>query len=149
MASEMPSLILLVDDDETDNFFHERAIRKAGYTCQIDVCVSGDDALDYLYNRGEYGDRGSELPRPDLIFLDINMPRVDGWEFLAEFEQQEQGAERGRQFPIVVMLSTSNDPKSVDRARSSPLVSDFIVKPLRPEGFQTVVKTHLAVESTV
>jgi CheY-like chemotaxis protein len=76
--------IMLIDDNEDDNFFHERVIRKSSYADIILVKQSALDALNYLKKdllESEY---------PDLIFLDINMPAMNGWEFLEEFNQQRR-----------------------------------------------------------
>ena len=81
MATD-PISILLIDDDDNDNFFHKRAIDKSGLNCKVDICNGSIDALDYLQNKGQYAHNGSNYPAPKIIFLDINMPKMNGWEFL-------------------------------------------------------------------
>lgn len=133
------NLVLLVDDNEDDNFFHRRAIEKANAVESIDICVDGSDALDYLQNLGKYQTRGHKYPRPDLIFLDINMPRTNGWEFLDQYAKLDERFIGG---PIVVMLTTSLNPVDRVRAGGSKLVREFMTKPLKQETFQGILQKH-------
>ena len=114
--------IMLIDDNQNDNFFHEREIRKSGLE-NITVVTkhSADDALDYLKLDQDEG------LHPDLIFLDINMPGMDGWEFLVEYAQlkKEQQSEN-----LVMMLTTYENLREVDRAKAMYLVTNIITKPL-------------------
>lgn len=138
-----PKLILLVDDNPDDNFFHKRAIQKTGIPCNIMVCTSGDHALNYLT---EQTPDDGEYPNPHFIFLDINMPRVNGWEFLKQYETWIE--EKGHAPPpvVLIMLSTSQDPSDKERANASKLVSDYLHKPLLPQVFIDVVKKHFPAE---
>lgn len=133
------NLVLLVDDNEDDNFFHRRAIEKANAVQAIDICVDGSDAIDYLQNKGAYQWRGDNYPRPDLIFLDINMPRTNGWEFLEAYALLDQRFVGG---PIVVMLTTSLNPADRQRAGTNTLVREFMTKPLKQETFQEILQRH-------
>lgn len=133
------NLVLLVDDNEDDNFFHRRAIEKANAVRSIDICVDGSDALDYLQNLGKYQSRGDSYPRPDLIFLDINMPRTNGWEFLDQYALLDERFIGG---PIVVMLTTSLNPVDRLRAGGNTLVREFMTKPLKKETFQEILQKH-------
>jgi CheY-like chemotaxis protein len=75
--------IMLVDDNADDNFFHERVIRKNGYAEVVISMESGAEALQYLKEVQD------ESKYPELIFIDINMPGMNGWEFLEEFNTLE------------------------------------------------------------
>jgi CheY-like chemotaxis protein len=112
--------ILLIDDNKVDNFFHERVIRKFDKNITVTSMLSGEEAIDYLS-----GLQSSELP--DLIFLDINMPGMNGWEFLQEYSKFEIGH---KSCVIVVMLSTSEDPEDKERALEQGIASDYRSKPL-------------------
>jgi CheY-like chemotaxis protein len=105
--------VLHVDDDIDDAFFLKEALK--GIEQQIRVRVqnvaNGAEALDYLMGVGPYSDR-NRYPIPDLILLDINMPVVNGFEFL----EWLRGKERFRAMPVY-MLSSSNDPWDMTRAR--------------------------------
>jgi len=120
--------ILLVDDDEATNYIHKRVIKEADCTENIIIRDSGTDALQYLTSKidGKY-------PQPDLIFLDINMPAMDGWEFLEQYKnlEDEQQAKT-----IIVMLTTSLNPDDKDKANTIPLISGFMAKPLTPEKLE-------------
>lgn len=128
-----PDLILLIDDDEDDLFFHRKAIQSSGVDCKIDVCTSGDTAMDYLSNQGEFASRGDQYPQPSVIFLDINMPRVNGWQFL---ELYDHWLIEKRRDPstIIVMLSTSIREDDILRAEATPLVDRYVSKPLKSDG---------------
>jgi len=76
-----PSSILLVEDEEAHAELTVRAIRKAGNANRIDTVPDGEKALDYLFNRGKYSDRG-QYPTPGLVLLDIKLPGADGIEVL-------------------------------------------------------------------
>jgi CheY-like chemotaxis protein len=121
------SCILLVDDDEPTNFINRMIIEEAGCTIHIQIAESGRDALDYLSHCGKFADTPERNPCPDLILLDVNMPAMDGWEFLTQYKElsQAQKAEI-----VVVMLTTSLNPDDVARAESIPEISGFRNKPL-------------------
>jgi CheY-like chemotaxis protein len=99
--------ILFIDDDSDDNFFHALAISRSGIECEVDTFESSMTALEHLRGMGE--DSDSEARSPDLIFLDINMPRMDGWQFLAEYDAlAESGQMKAK--PVIIMLSNSANP---------------------------------------
>ncbi|MFK7915424.1 MAG: response regulator [Pseudomonadales bacterium] len=120
--------ILLIDDSEDDNFFSHRAIAKSGVPASIAVCIDGRDAMSYLTGTEQYEDAGSQIP--DLIFLDINMPRMDGWEFLDAYQRLPDWQ---KPVSVVVMLTTSMDANDAKRARQLATVTGFLTKPLTPE----------------
>lgn len=122
---------MLVDDNMNDNFFHERVIRKSNAAHTVVIKESGADALDYLKSAGN-----RENPRPDLIFLDINMPGMNGWEFLDEFRKLDKNLQSKM---IVIMLTTSINPEDEVMARTYDLLSDFKSKPLTKEMLEDVL----------
>jgi len=122
--------IMLVDDNPNDNFFHERVIRKCNAAELVVVRQSGMSALEYLRS-----EREGEL-RPDLIFLDINMPGMNGWEFLEKFEQLDPISKSGL---VVVILTTSENPD--DRAKADEMHARFTTKPLTPEALEEIIGT--------
>ena len=135
--------ILLVDDNSDDNFIHERAIRKSGLGASVAVCRDGQDALDYLQGVEAYAD--AEVRHPELVLLDINMPRVNGWEFLAEFTKLGQAIRQG---VVIVMLSTSTNPTDRGRADEFEQVVDYMSKPLTPDLIRQLVTAHFDAEPT-
>ncbi|MDD5363286.1 MAG: response regulator [Ignavibacteria bacterium] len=120
--SDILKCVMLVDDDKNDNFFHEREIRKTNPETIIIVKTSGKEALDYLISQSYIIE-----PHPELIFLDINMPGMNGWEFLAEYNKMDKELQSRA---IIIMLSTSKNPEDESRCKSWSFVSDYIKKPL-------------------
>lgn len=132
-------LILLVDDNEDDNFFHRRIIDKANIVESVDVCVDGNDALMYLQRQGKYKERSEVYIPPDLILLDINMPRTNGWEFLETYQSMDRQFVGG---PVVIMLTTSLNAADRERAEGCPLVREFGPKPLRQRTLLEIIAKH-------
>lgn len=118
-----PVSILLVDDDEINNFISIKLIRKALFNADITACLNGKFAIDQLV---EMQGKGTDK-LPDYILLDINMPIMNGWEFLDEYKRL--GIDPLSKTKIFIISSSvfSND---INKARSYPLVKSFISKPL-------------------
>lgn len=118
-----PVSILLVDDDEINNFISIKLIKKALLNTEIKACLNGRFAIDQLWET--YTKDPSQLP--DYILLDINMPIMNGWEFLDEYERLK--IDSGGKTKIFIISSSvfSND---ISKAKSYPLVVDFVSKPL-------------------
>lgn len=116
------------DDNKDDNFFHERVIRKNFAANTIIVKQSAIDALEYFKKK--------ETLHPDLIFLDINMPAMNGWEFLEEYARLEIDK---KTYPIIIMLTTSENPDDKARAFTCKTVSDFKTKPLTKEMLEEIL----------
>lgn len=131
--------ILLVDDDVASNFINKKTIEKAGIAEKVDVVLNGKEALDYLTNSGSYKTQGAIFPQPMLIFLDINMPVMDGWEFLQEYDQlpDYQKAQI-----VIVMLTSSQNPDDKTRAQHISSKLGFKNKPLTVELLNEIVATH-------
>jgi len=123
---------MLIDDNPDDNFFHERVIRKNHLAEKVIVKDSAEDALKYLSREKITGE-----PHPDLIFLDINMPRMNGWEFLQEYNRLEKD-KQGKL--IVVILTTSENPEDVRRAADKGIATEFRNKPLTKEMLNELIE---------
>ena len=131
--------ILLIDDDEPTNFLSRMQIEDANCTKHIQVASGGQEALDYLIKSRQYGGSHSDFPWPDLVFLDINMPAMNGWEFLERYVQME--TERNGEI-IIVMLTTSLNPDDAMRANEMPCISGFENKPLSTDKLNRVLQTY-------
>ena len=127
---------MLVDDDEATNFINEMVVKKVGCAEQIHVAENGQQALDFLKKSidGNY-------PRPDLIFLDINMPIMDGWEFLERYQELD-AFQKGD--IIIVMLTTSFNPYDRTKADEVEEITGFKNKPLTREIMQDILQEHFA-----
>ena len=132
--------ILLIDDDEPTNYLNKMTVEQADCAHHIQVAQSGQEALDYLSGWGQYSRRGDfQYPRPDLIFLDINMPAMDGWEFLHKYSllPGEQKAEI-----IMIMLTTSLNPDDQLKTRDIPEISGFENKPLMQPQLECLLRKY-------
>ncbi len=126
--------ILLIDDDYGTNLYHKMVIEDADCAHKIIVKSSAIDALEYFKTPFD-----EENPRPNLVFLDINMPKMTGWEFLEEYKKlsTEQQAEN-----IIVMLSTSSHPDDLKRADENPIIKEYRGKPLSEDILHELVNKY-------
>lgn len=120
--------VLLIDDNEDDNFYHELVLRETGITKQIHVSETALKALKFLETTSTV---------PELIFLDINMPKLNGWEFLDRYRQLD--AERKARV-VIIMLTTSTNPADKKRADAIPEVNGFECKPLTHEMVNNIAE---------
>jgi CheY-like chemotaxis protein len=118
--------ILLIDDDEPTNFLSRIILEEADCSNLIKVACSGKDGLDYLTHCGKSKVDDFDNPCPDLIFLDINMPCMNGWEFLEKYTSVKDNL---RDKPIIVILSTSSDPSDIGKAKDIREISEYACKP--------------------
>jgi CheY-like chemotaxis protein len=129
-----PITILIADDDADDRFLTKEALLESRLANDLRFVEDGEELLDYLHRRGKYADPATS-PRPGLILLDLNMPRVDGREALREIKANPDL----RRIPIVV-LTTSKTEEDIYRSYDLG-VSSFISKPVSFEGLADVMKT--------
>ena len=134
--------ILLVDDNPADNEYHTIIINDAGICNHIEVATNGRKALDYIIKSGqENKENPSEIClKPDLIFLDINMPGMNGFEFLEEYHKLDQ---KLKSKIMIIMLSTSLNPDDRKKAIEIKEVTEFMNKPLDMETLDLTIKKYL------
>jgi CheY-like chemotaxis protein len=130
MANPNINLVLLVDDNETDNFISKRTIELTKFAPQIVVKNSGKSALEYLEQMQNQPDA-----LPDVIFLDINMPITDGFVFLVEFENLLDNIKHKCK---IVILSSSNNKRDIAKIVDNEYVIKFITKPLTEKSLNEV-----------
>lgn len=126
--------IMLIDDNPDDNFVHKRIIQKNDAAANVVVKESGPAALDFLKE-----DATEEGQRPELIFLDINMPNMNGWEFLDEYSMLDKGLQSKA---VIIMLTTSDNPDDRERAKKLNISADFKTKPLTKEILDEVLSKY-------
>lgn len=133
MAKKIQS-VLLVDDDPIVNHIHTLWIKKTEKVEDIQVVLNGKEALDFLIEQSEHGHTGF----PELIFLDINMPVMDGWEFLEEY----RNIRRSMNLPLckIYMLTSSPNPDDEARALKIPEVDGYFHKPISQEVMEVLSK---------
>jgi CheY-like chemotaxis protein len=121
-------MVMLVDDNDTDNLISRRILELSGFAGEVVVKNSGVSALDYLTQHSQTTER-----LPDLIFLDINMPMIDGFAFLEKYGHMIN--DMGKESKVIV-LSSSDNKSEIERITSNPHVVTFLTKPLTPKALK-------------
>ena len=125
--------ILIVDDDLVYRFAATKTIASTGLAEKIEECSDGLEALSYLKEN-------MQQPQnlPDVIFLDINMPTMDGWEFLKAFEPIISEFSKTMR---IYMVTSSIDKHDIERSKQFVTVLDYLVKPIFKETFSRILNT--------
>lgn len=121
--------VLLVEDDPITIMVCDRIIKMTSFADKVKSCENGKIAIDYLEALS------ADERLPTIIFLDINMPVMNGWDFLEEFDKIKR---RFRLLPRIYLLSSTVDPEDYKKAKNFSLVQDFISKPLSKEALQNI-----------
>ena len=129
-----PVHILLIDDDEINNFISIKLIKKALSNAEISSCLNGKLAIEQLTEIQQ----NTPDKLPDFILLDINMPIMNGWKFLDEYKRLNIDTTGKSKIFIISSSVFSND---ISRARSYPLVKNFISKPLSVEKIREMLES--------
>jgi two-component system response regulator len=124
-----PARILIVEDEEAHAQLTLRAIRKSGNANHIDIVGDGEQALDYLFNRGKYADK-SQYPCPGLVLLDIKLPGIDGIEVLKQIKEHPFL----RKIPVI-MLTTSEREEDMAKAYGQ-YANSYLTKPVGFKEFE-------------
>lgn len=124
------SNVLLVEDDPITIMVCDRIIKMSDFADTVVSCENGKAAIDHINNIISEGKQF-----PEIIFLDINMPVMNGWDFLEEFELVK---DKVSPLPRIFILSSTVDPEDYKRAKSFTAVDSFISKPLSKELLQTI-----------
>jgi len=125
---------MLIDDNEIDNLINQKMLEGTNFAERIYVYTSGKSALEFLKNL----QRDKNLDKaliPDVIFLDINMPLLDGFQFLDEFDNLDKQISQKSK---IVMLTTSINPTDRERSDNNHNVLAFINKPLNHEYLEDI-----------
>jgi CheY-like chemotaxis protein len=129
-------ILLIAEDDPDDRLLCEEALADTGLSGKPYFVEDGNELIDYLFSRGRYARAGS-APRPDLILMDLKMPRKNGWEAMIEIKSLPELAE----VPIVI-LSTSMTEEERRRARDSG-AADYYIKPASYKELVAIMRSVL------
>lgn len=121
----LSNCILLIDDDGPTNYLNEIILRKSNYTGEILTVTSAEKALTMLREK-----KCENTQVPDLIFLDINMPGMNGWEFVSEYLKLDPSCHSRNG---IVMLTASQNPEDYEKAQNVDEILEYFYKPLSVE----------------
>lgn len=124
-------LLALVDDDDTFIFITKKIIEKTNHVKEVKVFNNGLDALNYLKDN-----LNTQYKLPEIIFLDLSMPIMDGWQFLDEFTSIESNNIKKI---IIYICSSSISPHDILKAKKISAVSDYIIKPVTKDKFTEII----------
>ncbi|MCH5599287.1 response regulator [Niabella ginsengisoli] len=134
MSAIKLNCIVLIDDNRAANFINKIILDKIDCAEHVIAFDSGEEAFKYLTNK----DVESYI-KPDLIFLDINMPKMDGWEFVAKLSDDSKTL--SLHIPIII-LTTSSNPTDLEKAHNTPEVKELINKPLKKETVLKILEKY-------
>ncbi|MEI8099195.1 MAG: response regulator [Sediminibacterium sp.] len=135
MASTLKN-VCLIDDDKIYQFTATMILEATGLTNSIAAFLNGKDAINFLKDPNTT--LNSQLP--DIIFLDINMPVMNGWEFLEEFQQFSASLSQ----PIkIYLVSSSVDESDINKSKNYPAVTDYVIKPLNRDKYRQLLTSQV------
>ncbi len=121
---------LVVDDNQIDVMLNEKVITDAGFSKKTTSCYSGEEALELMDERVEKNE-----PFPNLILLDMMMPRMDGSAFLTEFAKFPENSKKNTR---IVFVTSAQNAADIKLAKENPLVVDYLNKPLNVEKLKSL-----------
>jgi len=127
--------ILFIDDDPITLMLCKMVTKKASFSNEIATSKNGEEALQYFDTLKEIGPNNELKKQPQLIFLDLNMPVMGGWEFLESFSTSEYADYNKTK---VIILSSTIDPEDLEKSKKYPMVIDFLSKPISQEMLEYV-----------
>ncbi|MCD0490235.1 response regulator [Pedobacter sp. MC2016-14] len=134
--------VLLIDDDVPTNFIHRKILSTSNIDVDVKSITSAREALEFLTSSGKYENIEMDAPRPGLIFLDINMPGMSGWDFMQEYGTLDQ---RQKEEIKVIMLTTSTNPDDEALAMQNKEIVTFMHKPLTRQIFNKIASEYFEV----
>lgn len=124
--------VILIDDSESDNFIHKKLFEESGCTTEIVIMTSAANALDYLVKNQE------KHTYPGMILLDVNMPRMDGWDFIKEYKKLPEETQTAY---VLNIFTNSSKLSDMDKA-SKTHIKSYVKKPLSISKIENLMKLH-------
>lgn len=134
--------VAIVDDEELDRYIANRAIKSSDTDCKVVEFKAGDEFAHIFGDEAEFKERIGTLPPPLLVLLDINMPRMSGFEVLEALKKKFDAKEYRPELFIVLMYSSSNHAEDRATALEYDFVKDYIVKPIDQDSFKQLIEKH-------
>ena len=115
----------IIDDDDIFRFIMKKQLMNQNLADEIFTFENGEEAIEFLEEN-----RSDEFQIPDVIFLDINMPIMDGWDFVSRFDKLKPDLPKS---VVIYMISSSVDDRDIVRAKNTDLIKEYVIKPLDKE----------------
>lgn len=128
------SSILIIDDDEVNNYVCSKLIKQGGLTDEVHTALNGLEGLDFLKKI-----INANKKLPDLIFLDINMPEMNGWAFLEEYKELKKSFDKK---VVLIMLSSSVHSNDIEKASMYEDIQEYVTKPLISNSLKKIAKKY-------
>ncbi len=125
------NIVAIIDDDQICQFISDKVIEHSGIAHAVLKFYNGKEAISFFINHHQATE---QLPR--LILLDLNMPVVNGWEFLDQFQQLQFA---GDYHPLIYIFSSSSHIEDIERSKQYPIIAGYIVKPLTELSIKKIV----------
>jgi CheY-like chemotaxis protein len=127
--------VMLIDDNEIDNLINQKMIEASAIAEHIFTHTGAKSAIEFLKNIDKMSAAGGGVFLPEIIFLDIDMPLMDGFQFLEEFEKLSDNIKNNCK---VIMLTSSMNPQDLSKAKKNNYVKKYINKPLTQETLESI-----------
>ncbi len=134
MSARKYQNVMLIDDNEIDNLINQKMVEAAAITQNIFTHSGAKSAIEFLRNAEKLAKAAASL-LPEVIFLDIDMPLMDGFQFLDQFDKLSAETKK---YCRIVILTSSINPQDMNKAKSYPYVKKFLNKPLNQDALKSL-----------